>query len=61
MFNVEFGKHGVQPGSIRIDVDHIGGDVAAVAFEFFDLFAVRTQDFYAEAFEDRSAGDSQRS
>src|SRR5437588_9589319 len=43
MLNIEFSKHGVQPGSIRVDVDHICGDVATLALELFDLLAIGAQ------------------
>src|SRR5437879_10084928 len=43
MFNIELGEHGVQPGSICVDVDHICGDVATLELELFDLLAVGAQ------------------
>ena len=49
MLNIELGKHGVQPGSIRVDVNHIGGDVAALAFEMLDLFAVSVQNLISRS------------
>src|SRR5438552_327013 len=44
MLYVELGEHSFQPGSIRIDVDHVRGDIAAFALELFDLPAVGAQD-----------------
>ncbi len=43
MFDVEFCQHGIQPGSVCVDVDHIRRDVAALALELFDLLAVGAQ------------------
>src|SRR6202030_4068949 len=43
MLDVELRKHRIQPGSFRIDVDHIRCDVATLPLEFLDLLAVGCQ------------------
>src|SRR5207302_4403745 len=43
MLDVELGQHRIQTGSIRIDVDHVRGDVATLPLELLHLLTVCAQ------------------
>src|SRR6266481_6910434 len=43
MLDIELREHRIQPGSFRIDVDHIRCDVTTLPLEFLDLLAIGRQ------------------
>src|SRR6478735_12793097 len=46
MFAAEFREHGIEAGSLRRDVDHIGGNVASSRLELVDLFRVCRENLF---------------
>src|ERR1700730_102557 len=43
MFTIKLREHCVEPGRLRINVDHVCGDITTLSFQLFDLFRVGAQ------------------
>jgi len=43
VFPIELLQHRVETGGVGIDVNHVGGNVAAALFQFFDLVRISAQ------------------
>ena len=46
VFSIKFGEHRIKARSLRIDVDHVGGDVAAEGFQFVNFPCVGLQNVF---------------